>query len=360
MKLNGQIGALNRKWNNRKIEQQAKELQNAADNNNMKPLWDYQKNLKKHKNKSKHTTMYTEEGTETHDTTQTLTRWTQWIQQHFSKPEQENKDIQIEHIDEQTWDEIEKTTKLNTTTTTQQTQPIHPNLTTIREHAQLIQAQQKNPQIANMLLKDYTQKDIQQAIKRLKNNKAHGSDGIPAEAYKAINTWLTEPLTTMLNHIKNGQQLPKTWKNGAVVHIYKNKGDGKNCENYRPISLLEIVYKIWPNLVTLRLAQILHIVTSNNQYGYKENNSTLDAIMKVEHYLTTKNNAANILLMGLSKAFDTVNRTILWASLYKAGIPIQAILHIRRGHTNTTLQSKYNKQYGKNKQQHRSFPRVRS
>ena len=52
--------------------------------------------------------MYTEEGTETHDTTQTLTRWTQWIQQHFSKPEQENKDIQIEHIDEQTWDEIEK------------------------------------------------------------------------------------------------------------------------------------------------------------------------------------------------------------------------------------------------------------
>ena len=48
MKLNGQIGALNRKWNNRKIEQQAKELQNAAGNNNMKPLWDYQKNLKKH------------------------------------------------------------------------------------------------------------------------------------------------------------------------------------------------------------------------------------------------------------------------------------------------------------------------
>merc|ERR1712112_720378 len=49
MKLNGQIGALNRKWNNRKIEQQAKELQNAADNNNMKPLWDYRKNQKTQK-----------------------------------------------------------------------------------------------------------------------------------------------------------------------------------------------------------------------------------------------------------------------------------------------------------------------
>ena len=51
--------------------------------------------------------------------------------------------------------------------------------------------------------------------------------------------------------------------------------------------------------------------------------------------------------MDLSKAFDTVNRTILWTALYKTGIPIQTILHIRRGHANTTLQSKYNKQYGK-------------
>merc|ERR1712112_305512 len=127
----------------------------------------------------------------------------------------------------------------NTTKSTQLKYPISPDLTTIREQTQLIQAQQKNPQITNMILKDYTQKDVQQAIKRLKNNKAHGTDGIPAEAYKAINNWITEPLTTMLNHIKNGQQLPKAWKNGAVVHIYKNKGSEKECNNYRPISLLE-------------------------------------------------------------------------------------------------------------------------
>ena len=229
--------------------------------------------------------MYTEEGTETHDTNQTLKRWTQWIQQHFSQTTQENKNIEIEHIKEQTWNDIEKTLQDNTTTTKH---TIHPNLRAIREHTQLIKAQQKHPQITDMLLKDYTQNDVQQAIKQLKNNKAHGTDGIPAEAFKAIGNWIAEPLTTMLNHIKNGQQLPKAWKNGAVVHIYKNKGDEKECDNYRPISLLEIVYKIWSNLVTKRLAHILHIITSNNQYGYKEKNSTLDAIMKVEHYLTTK------------------------------------------------------------------------
>ena len=104
----------------------------------------------------------------THDTNQALTRWTQWVQQHFSKTEQENKNIQIEHIKEQTWNEMKNAIKSSTTT---MTQSIHPNLSIILEQTQLIKAQQKYPQITNMLLKDYTRKDIQQAIKRPKTTK---------------------------------------------------------------------------------------------------------------------------------------------------------------------------------------------
>merc|ERR1712112_680588 len=95
------------------------------------------------------------------------------------------------------------------------------------------------------------------AIKTLKNNKAHGTDGIPAEAYKAIRTWITEPITHMLNAIKNGHELPKMEKKGAVVHIFKNKGSEKECTNYRPICLLQITYKIWPNLITQRIAKAI-------------------------------------------------------------------------------------------------------
>jgi len=152
---------------------------------------------------------------------------------------------------------------------------------------------------------------------------------------------------------KKWKQLPKAWKNGAVVHIYKNKGDVEGCGNYRPVSLLQIAYKIRRNLITRRLEKILHIVTPINQYGYKENVSTIDAIVKIEQYIEHNSTTQNILLTGLSKAFDTVNRTILWETLYEKGIPIQAILQIRRGHIETTLQEKHNKQYGeKNRQRH--------
>ena len=58
MKLNGQIGALSRKWNNRKIEQQAKELQQAVADNNMRPLRDYQTNLKNTKQIKTHLHIY--------------------------------------------------------------------------------------------------------------------------------------------------------------------------------------------------------------------------------------------------------------------------------------------------------------
>jgi len=50
--------------------------------------------------------------------------------------------------------------------------------------------------------------------------------------------------------------------------------------------------------------------------------------------------------MDLSKAFDTVNRTVMWTTLYKKGIPIQTIQQIWRGRQNTQLMAKSHNQYG--------------
>ena len=89
------------------------------------------------------------------------------------------------------------------------------------------------------------------------------------------------------------------------------------CGNYRPICLTQIIYKIWPGLITRKLTNIMHILARNNQFGYKEGVSTIDAIIKVEQYIGNANRNAKILLMVLSKAFGAINRTLLWAMLYK-------------------------------------------
>ena len=51
--------------------------------------------------------------------------------------------------------------------------------------------------------------------------------------------------------------------------------------------------------------------------------------------------------MGLSEAFDTINTTLLWATLYKKEISEEMIKHIRRGHIGTKLAPKYKGRYGK-------------
>ena len=77
------------------------------------------------------------------------------------------------------------------------------------------------------------------------------------------------------------------------------------------------IYKIRSQLIAQRLAGITHIITSNNQYAYREKLSTSDAIQKIETHIQQETPGKCILLMDLGKACDTVNRTRLREPLYK-------------------------------------------
>jgi len=140
--------------------------------------------------------------------------------------------------------------------------------------------------------------------------------------------------------------VPPEWKEGVIVHIYKQKGDIHECQNYRPICLKKIAYKIWPILIARRLSKILHLLTGTNQYGYKQGLSTIDALYKVENYIQESNKDAQIILMGLTKAFGTINRTQLWTTLYKKGLLLENITQIRTGRQQTMLRAKHQGTYG--------------
>jgi len=87
-------------------------------------------------------------------------------------------------------------------------------------------------------------------------------------------------------------------------------------------------------------------MTSTKQYGYKQGLSTLGAIQKIEQYVQEGTKDSQILRMDLSEAFDTINRTQLWTSLYKKGLPLENITQIRQGHQKTNLCAKHKGQYG--------------
>ena len=93
----------------------------------------------------------------------------------------------------------------------------------------------------------------------------------------------------------------------------------------------------------------MNIITSNNQYGYKEGIPTTDAIIKVEQYIEQEDNNGKVLLMDLSKAFGAIDRTLLWTTLCKKGLPVEMIRHIQRGRKGAKLSPKYRGRYAESK-----------
>ena len=122
--------------------------------------------------------------------------------------------------------------------------------------------------------------------------------------------------------------MPGTWNVGAITHIHKNSTLERT--NYRPICLKRIIYKIRHKLQTNRIARILHLLTPNNQFGYKNGLSAIDAIIKIGQSIQTGTQCAKIILMDLSKAFGCVNCSTLWTTLYKTGLPIRNPEHTAR------------------------------
>ena len=84
---------------------------------------------------------------------------------------------------------------------------------------------------------------IKEAIKTLKNGKASGLDGVPAEALQLDITTTTEILYNPFGEIWEKEEVPKDWKEGLLVKLPK-KGDLRVCRNYRGNILLSVPGKV--------------------------------------------------------------------------------------------------------------------
>ena len=71
--------------------------------------------------------------------------------------------------------------------------------------------------------------------------------------------------------------MPEKWKRGLVIFLYKSKNRAET-NNYRPITLLNSIYKIWTVLVSKRLSMVTELLTDERQLGFKEKRGTIEAV----------------------------------------------------------------------------------
>ena len=162
----------------------------------------------------------------------------------------------------------------------------------------------------------YTETKI--ALKNMKNGKSPGPDGFTVEFFKFFYCDLGEFLVRSLNEGFQRGELSVTQKQGVITCIPKEGKAKRFIKNWRPISLLNISYKIGSTCIANRMKKVLPDIIHDSQTGFLkgrylgENVRTLyDTLI----YTEKQNIPGMFLLLDFEKAFDSVSWTFLMKTL---------------------------------------------
>ena len=170
-----------------------------------------------------------------------------------------------------------------------------------------------------MLLLGTNEKEIECIIDKLTNKISEDQYGISNKFLKAVKCTIAPLLTDLVNRSIADGIYPKSLKTAKVIPIHKS-GDKSVCSNYRPISVLPTVGKIFEKILKSRIVDFLdkNSVFTDKQFGFRNKTSTVDAIAIVIDSLrsdkTTSTKSCRAFL-DLKKAFDTVDHNLLLKSV---------------------------------------------
>ena len=167
-----------------------------------------------------------------------------------------------------------------------------------------------------------TEEEIMQAIGRLKCGRAGGKSGILPEMVKGCGGEMMDHIIDLFATVWREEEVPQDWRDALLVPIPK-KGDLTQCDNWRGISLLDCVGKVFAKVIQTRLQKVVEDVLPDSQCGFRAGRGCSDMIFCARQLMekAREHNTKLYLFVDLRKAYDSVPRQTLWAVLRKYGIP---------------------------------------
>lgn len=170
----------------------------------------------------------------------------------------------------------------------------------------------------------FSSAEVRRALNLIPNGKATGIDEIPNEFLKSGGAEMDEALAKLFEWIRSTEKIPTKWSQGLICTLFKG-GAVEDTNNYRGITLLSCVGKLFTKLVQMRLSEQLEREhrLSEEQAGFRQERSCIDQVFVLSEVLQYRKRAAEnsfCFFLDVRKAFDTVWRDGMMKKLREVGV----------------------------------------
>lgn len=148
------------------------------------------------------------------------------------------------------------------------------------------------------------------ALSSMEVGRSPGSDGLPAEFYRTFLSEIGPDICEVINSSFEKEELSASQKCSLFTLLFKNRGDREELANWRPISLLNVDYKIVSKILATRLRTVLDKIINIDQTCSVAGRTILDnahLLRNIQSYVDQKNMRAAFVSLDQQKAFDRVN-----------------------------------------------------
>ena len=164
--------------------------------------------------------------------------------------------------------------------------------------------------------------------------KAGGMNGLLPDVLKCCGGALLDYILTFFQTVQEVRCVPSEWRDALLVPVPK-KGDLSCYDNWRGISLLDVMGKLFARVLNDRLQLVVEEAVSDLQCGFRAGRGCVDMTFCVRQLVEKAiehNTKLFLLFVDLRKAYDSVLRAALWCTLQKYGVPDVMIELIRSLH----------------------------
>jgi hypothetical protein len=167
-----------------------------------------------------------------------------------------------------------------------------------------------------------SKEELIEAISKLKRRKAGGKSGILSEFIVWVGLELWDRVLKLMGQVWKDGKVVGDWKDAVIVLIPK-KGDLKCCDNWRGISLLDVVGKLLARVLKERSEKIADNVLPESQGGFRRGRGCVDMIFVARQLIekVREHDVLFVLFVDLKKAYDSIPKQALWKILEKSGVP---------------------------------------